>query len=72
MVRKANVISKMDLSKGCYQVETAEEDIEKMAFTCHKGWFEFLRMPFGVKNAPAIFQTPMKKEVKRLGHCVRA
>ena len=37
-----------------------ESDIEKTAFTCHRGRFEFTRMPFGVKNAPAIFQELMQ------------
>ena len=38
----------------------ATEDIPKAAFTCHKGKFEFLRMPFGVKNALAVFQELMR------------
>ena len=50
----------------------AEEDVEKAAFTYHKGRFKFLKMTFGVKNAPAIFQTLIEKVVKGLGHCVRA
>ena len=36
-------------------------DIQKTAFVCHQGKFEFLRMPFGVRNAPAIFQELMQK-----------
>ena len=47
-VGKAKVISKMDLSKGYYQVRMAEKDIPKTVFICHKGKFEFTRMPFGV------------------------
>ena len=58
-VGKAKIISKMDLSKGYYQVRMAEKDIPKTAFVCHKGKFEFTRITFGVRNAPAIFQTLM-------------
>ena len=59
-VGKACIISKLDLTKGYYQVQMSPLDIPKTAFTCHKGRFEFLRMPFGVKNAPAVFQELMQ------------
>ena len=59
-VGKAMYISKIDLSKGYYQVPMASVDIPNTAFTCHKGRFEFRRMLFGVKNAPAVFQELMQ------------
>ena len=54
------MISKIDMSKGYYQVKMHPEDV-KAAFVCHQGKFEFLRMPFGVCNAPAVFQELMTK-----------
>jgi len=60
-VGRAGFISKLDLSKGYYQIAMKEEDICKTAFICHQGRYEFTRMPFGVKNAPAIFQELMQR-----------
>ena len=64
---QATVISKMDLSKGYYQVKVCPEDRDKTTFVCHKGKYRFNRMPFGVCNAPAIFQTLMEKILHGLG-----
>ena len=58
---KSRVISKIDLTKGYYQVPMSPEDISKTAFICHQGKYEFPRMPFGVRNAPAGFQELMQK-----------
>ena len=63
---QAKVISKMDLSKGYYQVMVCPEDRDKTTFVCHKGKFRFTRMPFGVCNAPAVFQTLMDGVVRGL------
>ena len=59
-VGKSTVISKLDLSKGYYQVPMVIADIQKTAFICHRRKYEFV-MPFGVRNAPAVFQALMTR-----------
>jgi hypothetical protein len=38
-----------------------ESDIEKTTFSTHLGHYEFVVMPFVLKNAPATFQALMNK-----------
>jgi len=59
-IGRASYISKLDLMKGYYQIPMAKVDIHKTAFVCQRGRFEFLRMPFEIKNAPAVFQELMQ------------
>jgi hypothetical protein len=52
----AQIFTTLDCNSGYWQVPVAPEDIENATFTSHEGTFQFNRMPFELRNAPATFQ----------------
>lgn len=48
--------SLLDLKSGFHQVKMEEKSVQYTSFVTPHGQFEFLRMPFGLKNGPSVFQ----------------
>ena len=60
--------SKIDLSKGYWQVAIPEVDISKAAFVTPDGLYEFLKMPFSMVNSAATLKRGMKKLLKGMAN----
>ena len=56
----AKYFTTLDLAAGYWQIRVSDNSIEKMAFVTPSGLFEYLVMPFGLMNAPAVFQQLMQ------------
>ncbi|KAG1136977.1 hypothetical protein G6F38_011651 [Rhizopus arrhizus] len=57
----STIFSKIDLASGYYAIKIKAEDREKTTLVTPNGTYVFNYMPFGLKNAPAVFQSMMDR-----------
>ena len=63
---KKKYFTRIDLSKGYWQIPIAEKDVPKTAFVTPDGTYEFIRMPFGMVNSGATLARGMRKLIDDL------
>ena len=60
-VGHANFMTKLDLSRGYWQIPMDPDSIPMTAFVTPHGLFQWKVMPFGLRNAPATFERVVKR-----------
>ena len=66
----AKIFTKLDLTKGYWQVKMDESSQKYTAFISSQGLYEFIKMPFGLKNCPATFNKLMSKLLSHRQDCL--
>jgi len=65
----AKYLSTTDFESAFHQILINETDIQKTSFSINNGKYEVLPMPFGLKNAPRIFQRAMDDILREQVKC---
>ena len=73
LLKGARYFTSLDMKSGYWQILVDEKDREKTAFSVPgRGLFECNCLPFGLINAPAVFQFLMSRVLEGLNHFCQA
>jgi len=64
---KSTWFTALDLQSGFWQIRMAPEDMKKTVLITKTGLYDWIVMPFGLKNATSTFTRTMSEVFKDLG-----
>ncbi|GFV10381.1 hypothetical protein TNCV_4689891 [Trichonephila clavipes] len=65
MFVEVTVPKQTNLTSGYWHIKIHEKDAEKLDFTTNFGLYEWLKLPFGWKNSPAVFQRTIRRILQK-------
>ncbi|KAI5754078.1 hypothetical protein M8J77_005524 [Diaphorina citri] len=67
-LKGAKFFSSLDMASGYHQIPIHPDSIEKTSFITYHGTWEYLAVPFGLKNAGSVFQRAVLEALGDLAH----
>jgi hypothetical protein len=67
---RGKYFTSLDMASEFHQIPIRQDSIHKTGFVTPDGHFKYLRMPFGLANAPAVFHRAINSALGNLKHII--